>query len=176
MAYGLRAKCCVLADNMVEIEAWRSRLSEDERASQNNPETVIKHWRKATKSASPPRRRVTPHAANGNDRPVQSGDLIKRVGLAIKSAARSNDYFFHGEGRVGCTDPCRSHRCPRRTRPDPPEGRAVEAMTPAWVGKHSRKTGDFPVIWACFPDGVACGSQRITSERAKIRSPGCPYG
>jgi hypothetical protein len=131
MAYGLRAKCCVLADNMVEIEAWRSRLSEDERASQNNPETVIKHWRKATKSASPPRRRVTPHAANGNDRPVQSGDLIKRVGLAIKSAARSNDYFFHGEGRVGCTDPCRSHRCPRRTRPDPPEGRAVEAMTPA---------------------------------------------
>jgi hypothetical protein len=92
LPFGLRASCCKLADNMTTIEQWRASLTDAERQSQNNPQTVLKNWRRATRLAEPLRRRVTPHAANG-DRPVQaSGDLIKRVAIALR-AVRSNDYF-----------------------------------------------------------------------------------
>jgi hypothetical protein len=37
MAYGLRAKCCTLAENLPSIEQWRSTLSEVKRSTLNNP-------------------------------------------------------------------------------------------------------------------------------------------
>jgi hypothetical protein len=47
MPFGLRAACIRLADNMGQIEEWRQGLSQEERASQNNPQVVLRSWRRS---------------------------------------------------------------------------------------------------------------------------------
>jgi hypothetical protein len=60
MPYGTRAACCKLVNHLDEITIWRSTLSETDRAAQNHPETVMRHWRKATRPTQCP----APFAAN----------------------------------------------------------------------------------------------------------------
>jgi hypothetical protein len=84
-SFHVRTACYSFADHMQEIETWRASLPEAHRENQNNVEVCLRNWRKSTKPASPPRRRITlQQAASGHDRPfVASGDQIKRAALAM---------------------------------------------------------------------------------------------
>jgi hypothetical protein len=45
----LRKSCCLRADNLSAIESWRSSLSDKDKASQNNPQVILRNWRHATR-------------------------------------------------------------------------------------------------------------------------------
>jgi hypothetical protein len=102
MAYGLRAKCCKLADNLVAIEAWRAGLPEGERDSQNNPEVILRNWRRATRAETPAadvavsqrQHVVKSDKPQRNGKPIYwPGDCIKRAALAMRES-RSSDLFI----------------------------------------------------------------------------------
>jgi hypothetical protein len=55
MAAGVRV-ACILFDHETEIEAWRSSLPADKRATLNNPQVIIRSWRRSLPSSAAPRK------------------------------------------------------------------------------------------------------------------------
>jgi hypothetical protein len=98
MPYGLRASLCKLADQLVEIEAWRAGLPEADRASQNNPQVILRAWRRA--HAAPPVRHVSKPVTDGTGRARGKGvrpicfsaEHIKRAADALREC-RSGDLY-----------------------------------------------------------------------------------
>jgi hypothetical protein len=114
MPYGLRAKCCTLADNLGPIEAWRETLAETERASQNNPEVVLRSWRRSTAAPLRPQKAAPRHIVIGQNggkgkghRPIcWPQDAIRRAADALREA-RSTDYLV--QAKVALENAVRSH-------------------------------------------------------------------
>jgi hypothetical protein len=100
MPYNLRVACCRLSDNIVEIEHFRLGLSAAERAAQNHPETIIRHWRRATR---PEPRKAAVSNETTEKRPGKKQqvyhrgvhwhqDMVRRGALAMRDSG-SSDWF-----------------------------------------------------------------------------------
>src|SRR5262245_5177047 len=96
MPHGLRAKCCIVADNMAQIETWRAGLSEGERAAQNHPEVVVRSWRRATRPKELQRLHVVVNGGkpHKNAKPISwRQDALRRAATAIRENP-SRDLFI----------------------------------------------------------------------------------
>jgi hypothetical protein len=94
MRMGIRTACCLLADHMQEIEAWRATLPASEQREQNHPEVIIRNWRRATRADRDigPRKTTVRHTVisakrDGFGKPINpGGDMVRRVGSALSPA------------------------------------------------------------------------------------------
>jgi hypothetical protein len=93
MPFGVRTACCKLVDHLSEIEAWRASLPEIKRADQCHPETVLRHWRRAT-APSPQHRAIVRRIRELEGKPVYwSQDAMRRAHRAMLES-RSSDLLI----------------------------------------------------------------------------------
>ena len=95
MPFGIRSSCCILADNIAAIDAWRTSLPSAEQGRQNNPQVILRNWRRATGQRSRPRAvpTATPKIKNRYHAPVRfSQDMVRRAAMAMRENF-SNDVY-----------------------------------------------------------------------------------
>jgi hypothetical protein len=121
MPAGIRTACCIIADHAVEIDRWRASLPDSDQRAQNNPQVIIRNWRRATA----PNRTATarPHIvkeamAKGYTRAVHCpADALRRAATAIREA-RSGDCIVLA--RRALESAVRDENDLRALLPDPP--------------------------------------------------------
>jgi hypothetical protein len=95
MSCGIRSACCVLADHMEQIESWRNSLPGAKRC-QNQPEVIVRNWRRAGKATSRPRQQkiilqhMTSEAARKGRAIFWPQDAMRRAHTAMLDS-RSTD-------------------------------------------------------------------------------------
>jgi len=83
----------VMVENLAEIEAWRSKLSDVEIRRCNHPNSVLRHWRKNTRpTRSGPKTHKAAHASRNGPKPSQ--DMVRVFAAMLRKAWSPDTYLM----------------------------------------------------------------------------------
>jgi hypothetical protein len=82
MPYGLRTALCIVADNLTPIETWLAEQPDQRRANLNNPQVIVRNFRRS-------QNQTPPHVADAKAAPA--GDLFEAILAAVESRWHSED-------------------------------------------------------------------------------------